>query len=222
MRSGFESRHPDRKPTVFSDAGKSCYDFTSGFEKRKKFPAPRLLLVKKEGDLSVSLSGHNYQFTLFLHQKGFLVMVRIKVIPRTKRRTLAELQDLFYGQYFLSQRLFQCESSNELTDFEITDFGRFLDTVQTLGDLIEGLAELSPFADDALSVAESMTSDDFVTFKLALIHERKIVSGEEDLVSNMPKQFVILLLPAQFMEAFFIAEQFQVSLSVAMIRNLEV
>jgi len=164
-------------------------------------------------------------------------MSQTRLQLKARRRNLRQLQKLFYGEYYLPNRLFQCESSNELTDFEITDYNRFLDTVETLEDLIEGLAELSPFADDALDVAESMTANDFTIFKLALIHERKIafrlkdwnpnqlilidIPGEEIPESKMPSQFAPILLPIKFIDAHFIAKIAQTSLSVAMIHNLE-
>ena len=146
-------------------------------------------------------------------------MSKITVL-KAKRRNLSQLQKVFYGGYCLPRRLFGSMVCTEFTDFELVDYCRFLDDVASLEDLILGLSELSPFADDALDVAEAMTPIDFSTFKLALIRERQIAKGL-DAESIMPAKFFSLLLPGHMMMANQLAKLAAVSLSVAMIRNLE-
>ncbi len=104
----------------------------------------------------------------------------------------------------------------DINDFELFNYTYFLDNVKSLEDLLKGLEELSPFADDALEVAELMTERDFCDFKLALVHERK---REE---SYMPERFFCLLIPDRIFAAQPIAEMFKVPLGAALIRIVEI
>ncbi len=106
----------------------------------------------------------------------------------------------------------------ELFDFREEDYAFFLDNVRLLADLIRGLRALSPFADDALDVAESMTESDFVDFKLAIAYER---AQAEKQGSRMPEQFLSLTIPLQFLLASSVAEKYQVDLGVALLQTGE-
>lgn len=99
---------------------------------------------------------------------------------------------------------------------EMSQYVSFLDKVNPLEDLVRGLAELSPFADDALVVAKSMTEGDFCTFKLALPFERR---GDE---SKMPERFGSILLPDRFIPAIFLSEKAGAPLGATLVRILEV
>ena len=149
-------------------------------------------------------------------------MTKREFRPRAERRSLAQVQELLYNEYDLSRRLFNNNIYPGFIDFEMIDYVKFLDDVQSLEDLIAGLAELSPFADDALDVAESMTVHDFAVFKLALIHERRVSSALYDGESKMPHRFVDIVLPSQIFRASYVAQESRVSLGVALIRLLEV
>lgn len=140
----------------------------------------------------------------------------------TKRRTLGELREILYDENTLSERLFAQKSRDRwgLVEFEMVDYVWFLDHVASLLDLIEGLEQLSPFADDALDIAISMTEMDFISFKLALAIERRVAeSGEGE--SKMPKLYHNLLLPNLFVEAFPLSEKARVSLGLAIFRMIE-
>jgi len=99
---------------------------------------------------------------------------------------------------------------------EMSQYVYFLDTAGSQEELIEGLTELSPFADDALAVAQGMTNLDFAIFKLALLFERR---GEGN---KMPKQFASILLPDRFVPAILLAEKARTPLGTALVRILEV
>ena len=104
----------------------------------------------------------------------------------------------------------------DINDFELFNYAYFLDNAKSLEDLVRGLEELSPLADDALDIARTMTERDFCDFKLALVHERK----QEE--SRMPEKFVRLLLPDNFMIGQPMAEKFEVPLGAAVIRLIEI
>lgn len=136
------------------------------------------------------------------------------------------MQELFYSDRLdLPKPLFGVATSNEwfdvvpMVDFEISNYTHFIDNVPSLEKLIEGLALLSPFVDDALDIAESMQESDFCTFKLALPRERKAATGEGS--SCMPESFVQLLLPDRFLGALLLGGS-GASLGVALIRMMEV
>ena len=101
-------------------------------------------------------------------------------------------------------------------DDEIASYTCFLDNVKNKEDLIQGLTELKPFADDALEVACKMSDDDFITFKRELISERQGKS------SNMPPAYLALVLPDKIMQAIILAQKAAAPLGAALIRILEV
>ena len=124
------------------------------------------------------------------------------------------------GPWYLPTNLF-CKSSFreggcEIIDFESEDYVYFLDNVKTLEEIIEGFHCLSPLADDALRVAESMSHKDFIKFKKALSYERR---QEEN--SKMPKKYQTIVIPDRFVNAALITEEYQVSLGTALIRLAE-
>lgn len=128
-----------------------------------------------------------------------------------------KLEDkLMEGRWELSSCLF-CDKGADIYDFEIFNYNYLLDNSKTLKDLLAGLVELSPLADDALEIAKYMTSKDFYDFKLALIYERKLCKGEENGESLISEKYSVLLIPRLFMYAFFIAEKFEVPLGAALI-----
>lgn len=98
---------------------------------------------------------------------------------------------------------------------EMSQYISFVDNVSSLEDLREGLGELSPFADDALAVAQSMTESDFCNFKLALPFERR---GDG---SKTPRYSGAILLPERFVPAVLLAEQAGAPLGATLIRLLE-
>jgi len=143
----------------------------------------------------------------------------------TPRRTLEEMQKLMYGNSgcTLSPELFGKNAGagiGDMLDFEICDYRYFIDNVESLQDLILGLTKISPFADDALNIAESMDVLDFSTFKLALTKERK-AAEDDSAESCMPDRFIPLVLPERFISAILLAEAAAVALGVALIRILE-
>jgi|SRR3990170_8215937 len=99
-----------------------------------------------------------------------------------------------------------------LYDLEPKHYNYFLDNVETIYKLREGLHLLSPLADDALAIAEKMSGEDFSVFKLALAYERK----RED--SRMPREYLSLLAPPTFIPAILAADKFQVSLGTSLIQ----
>ncbi|MEK7621698.1 MAG: hypothetical protein AAB415_00810 [Patescibacteria group bacterium] len=105
-------------------------------------------------------------------------------------------------------------------EYEEEDYAHFLSKVQTLEDLRQGLKELSPFADDALAVAETMDDADFVEFKLTLAHEKRMLVdhvGE----SRLPRRYLSLVLPTCLLKAGPVAQEFNVSIGVAMLRLVQ-
>ena len=151
--------------------------------------------------------------------------------PRSPRRNLKQMSRLMFGDFpILSKELFGPDNQSwpgndgvgrpALVDFEMENYVYFLDNVPSPERLVEGLALLSPFADDALDVAEAMTLQDFAAFKLALPHERRIAAG--DVVSSrMPERFAPLLLPEQFPLPMMITEKAATSLGVTILRTME-
>lgn len=127
------------------------------------------------------------------------------------------------GPWYLSSRLFGDDRWGDIHDFEFSSYIYFLDQAKSVNDLIEGLRELSPFADDALAVAEHMSEQDFIDFKLALIKERQAVKQEE-LESCMPRRFGPLVLPKRILDVQLrgIPEKFRVPLGTALVRVLEI
>lgn len=140
-------------------------------------------------------------------------------IDRAPRKTLAERMDEDSGGWNFPQGLFG--NAADINDFEFDAYRYFLDNVESLSDLIEGLAHLSPFADDALDVAEKMSLKDFVRFKKALARMREQVAKDRQAPPKFPRRYETLVVPAKFLEASFLASRFQAPLGVAMIRIAE-
>lgn len=113
------------------------------------------------------------------------------------------------GGWTLSRDLFG-DTGAEIHDFEMHNYVYFLDHVQSLKDLIEGLCQLSPLADDALHIAKRMNNSDFKTI---LAHERV---GKY----RIPRIYLPLILPKWFMRALPIAEELKVPLGAVMIRMI--
>ena len=128
-----------------------------------------------------------------------------------------------YEGWHLSPRLFDYDVGSDIHDFEMSSYVYFLDHVRSKEDLLQGLHELSPLADDALAVAERMSDQNFIDFKLALIREKQITSGGLTLESCMPKRFDHLVLPKRFLKVLLsgIPEKFEVCLGVALVRCVE-
>jgi len=104
----------------------------------------------------------------------------------------------------------------DIWDFEIDNYIYFLDNIRSLEDLLRGLHELSPFADDALEVAKGMNAQNFYEFKLTLAYERR----QED--SKMPEKYYALVLPKWFSPyALLLAEKAIVPLGATLIRLLD-
>lgn len=114
----------------------------------------------------------------------------------------------------LSKELFG-NTGCDIYDFLIENYTYFLDNVTCCEDLVEGLKQLSPFADDALLIAQGMSKQKFNKFKHTLIKERR---GEE---SNASKNFRIITMPKRFLPATLLADKFQVPLGTALIQLLE-
>jgi len=117
--------------------------------------------------------------------------------------------------WILSERLFG--GMTEINDFEASHYNYFLDHVSSLNELITGLQELSPLADNALSIAENMNEREFQRFKSALKKERN-----REFTSALPKKFGPLLLPNNFISATMLAEKYEVALGVALIQLAEI
>ncbi len=107
-----------------------------------------------------------------------------------------------------------------VADFSPVRWVYFLDHIGSIRDLVRGLEELSPLADDALLVAQAMNEQEFAEFKLALARERRVATGEIG-ESNFPSKYLLLLYPALFMPASMLAQQFHVCLGASLIRMVE-
>ncbi len=101
-------------------------------------------------------------------------------------------------------------------EFEMSDYVYFLDHSESRAELLKGLTELSPFADEALEVAHSMSESDFSDFKLALPSERRGEGG------TMPQKYVSLLLPTRFFPALLLARKLATTLGTTLVRLCEV
>ena len=122
-------------------------------------------------------------------------------------------------EWQLSRRLFGKDAGYDINDLEEASYVYFLDHVQSHDDLIAGLRELSPLADDALEVAERMSNRDFSKFKLALARERECHGQGEE--SAFPAKYRILVLPRRFIQGSVLAEQFAAPLGAVLVRMLE-
>jgi hypothetical protein len=146
-------------------------------------------------------------------------------ITAEKRQALIDKINLICNAGELPTRLFgkSIEDTGDVlyfVDFETENYTYFLDNVLSREDLIEGLALLSPFADDALDIAKVMSSRDFAVFKLALPKERRAALGE--IQSAMPQKFFNLLVPDEFMFPSMRSKEFGVSLGVMLWRSMEI
>ena len=121
--------------------------------------------------------------------------MRHEIDRKKGRTTFQERQDSVWWD--LSHELFG-DAWGDINDFELTDYRYFLDNVGSLEDLKRGLYELSPLADDALSVAEVMNNLDFAVFKLSLVQERESSRFQLQQQSTMPKKFLALVAPSKF------------------------
>lgn len=92
----------------------------------------------------------------------------------------------------------------------------FLDNVGNKEDLVLGLTELRPFADDALEIARDMTDQDFADFKRKLALERR---GEDSAMSTAHR---IIVLPSQIFRAMMMADKARAPVGTALVRMLEV
>ena len=104
----------------------------------------------------------------------------------------------------------------EIIDFEPEDYVYFLDNVKNLENMIEGFRCLSPLADDALKVAESMGKSEFNKFKKLLSYER-----HKEETRTLSKKYLPLVIPKRFFDAYVLSEEYQVSLGIALIRLAE-
>lgn len=102
--------------------------------------------------------------------------------------------------------------------YEAKDYNRMIDDAKTVDDLISGLEKLSPFADDALKVAKTMTLEDFEKYREWLKLERKGIFGG---IENVIK-YGAILIPVLFIDAHFLQEQCHAPLGTCLIRMLEV
>ena len=134
------------------------------------------------------------------------------------KTTFDERVKISFYSWEISSRLFGDTGCN-IYDFDESNYKYFLDNVRSLEDLMLGLYQLSPFADDALDVASLMTEDDFLNFKIALARERHSAKEDED--SVFPSQYDALLVPEKFLSAALITQEFQAPLGVALIKFME-
>lgn len=132
-----------------------------------------------------------------------------------KRWTISERFQEDQEYWILPERLFD-SGMIDINDFEEHNYNYFLDHVFSLDELLTGLLQLSPFANDALSVAEKMNEQDFRRFKSALAKERSCESK-----SVFPGKFRSLILPKSFIQATIMAERYEVPLGVALIQLAE-
>ncbi len=132
-------------------------------------------------------------------------------MKQSKRELKRKLMECLVGG--LSMKYFQAGEIDSLDD--MSQYVRFLDSVTTREELVEGLRELSPFADDALAAAERMTPEEFSDFKMRLSLERK---GED---SEMPLAFTPILLPDRFLPAISLAQKAAAPLGTTLVRLLE-
>jgi hypothetical protein len=149
------------------------------------------------------------------------------VIRIGRRQTFKKRQrvDFDFSSGFDVVKAFGCDADGQigtpLWDFGIDHYRYFIDNAKSREELIAGLYELSPFCDDALTVAEQLTEAEFISFKLALPHERRAATGEAG-GSPMSPQFAPILFPENFFFALPIAQAGKVNLGTALIRLTEV
>lgn len=126
------------------------------------------------------------------------------------------------GQWRVSPKLFGDVGVN-IYDFQAYNYVYFIDHVTSKEELVRGLRELSPLADDALEIAERMDDLAFVQFKLALKRERSSVErdGRSSMPLRLPLRYGVLLIPKRFFEALPLSEKYEVPLGAVLIRIME-
>ena len=137
-------------------------------------------------------------------------------MSRTKATLKKRLDTLALGLVF-SKELF---GNVPDCDFELSHYARFINRVGSRDNLICGLKELDPFVDDAFAVAEMMSEEDFREFKAALVHERNL-KQDPDGQSIMPPRYYPIVIPERFITAQIIAEKFDTTLEVALLRIMQ-
>jgi len=132
------------------------------------------------------------------------------------RKTRWTLSERLSSQgWTLSPNLFG-DAECDIHGFDIKNYKYLLNHVTSRDELVQGLRELSPLADDALAIAEEMTKRDFRVFKRALVRER-----DEEIESGMPQKYQALLMPQQFIFATTLAEKYDATLGAVLIRSME-
>ncbi len=139
----------------------------------------------------------------------------MKITPEERFKLARKLRE---NPWLLSSDLFG--DPWEMNDFEMRNYTFFLDNVRSLENLLKGLCELSPMADDALRVAEHMNHQDFYEFKLALAYERLVCERQQE-DSKMPVRYDTLVIPRWFVYALPLAEKCVVPLGATIIRLME-
>ena len=127
----------------------------------------------------------------------------------------SKLEEKLCEEWVLPIELFG-DMGADIYNFEVDNYTFFLDNVKSLNQLLEGLQDLSPLADDALNIVEKMKEQDFLIFKEALQYERKM----ED--SRLPNKYHPLVIPQKFILATLLAKEYEVPLGAALIRMMEV
>ena len=116
-------------------------------------------------------------------------------------------------KWTLSSKLFG-DVGCDIYDFEADNYVYFLNNIASRDELVAGLLELSPLAEDALPVVENINNKGFQEFKKILINERR---GKD---SDMPEKFRTLILPERFIHAALLADEYCVPLGAALVRAL--
>ena len=128
-----------------------------------------------------------------------------------------KLEEKLDNEWILPMHLFGVlgDVCVDIHDFEEYNYVHFIDNVGSLTELREGLQHLSPLADEALTVAANMDDEEFYRFKTDLKHEREGYS-------EMPEKYLPLVIPPKFILATLLADKYQVSLGLVLIRTIEV
>jgi hypothetical protein len=116
--------------------------------------------------------------------------------------------------WLLSRSLFGDTGAGDIWDFMLENYFFFLENMKSWRDLIDGLEQLSPLADDALEVAETMSNQDFYVFKITLAR------ASQEFV-QIPLEYVAILTPNIFSLACPVTEKMAVTLGCAAIRIME-
>ena len=124
------------------------------------------------------------------------------------------LEEKLSEGWLLSPELFG-DVGADIHDFFIGNYVYFLNNVNSLDKLLEGLRQLSPLADDALKVASRINREEFDYFKINIPNYRKGLRGNH--------KYRRLLIPERFLEVSLseIPEKCQVPDGTALIRMME-